>query len=100
VTVNRGQNLGQLGVSPVPLERRSTKYLARFLPSEIAKWAGPIKASPQRGLISLGRWTTAVMPVCISRSTFNVVPTDVRLGSEAESVKLRKSSLLHPEEQM
>ena len=37
--------LDSLGVSVVPPERRSTAYLAPFVASEIAKWAGPIKAS-------------------------------------------------------
>ena len=39
------KRLGELGVNPVPPERRSTAYLARFLPTEIAKWIAPIKAS-------------------------------------------------------
>ena len=34
-----------LGVTiPVP-ERRTPEYLANFVPSEIERWAGPIKAS-------------------------------------------------------
>jgi len=37
--------LAALGVSAVPPERRSTEYLARFLPAEIDKWAAPIRAS-------------------------------------------------------
>ena len=34
-----------LGVSVVAPQRRTPEYLARFVPSEIKKWAGPIKAS-------------------------------------------------------
>jgi tripartite-type tricarboxylate transporter receptor subunit TctC len=34
-----------LGISVVAPQRRTPEYLARFVPSEIKKWAGPIKAS-------------------------------------------------------
>jgi tripartite-type tricarboxylate transporter receptor subunit TctC len=34
-----------LGVSVVASQRRTPEYFARFVPSEIKKWAGPIKAS-------------------------------------------------------
>jgi tripartite-type tricarboxylate transporter receptor subunit TctC len=37
--------LETVGVTVPPPERRSTEYLARYIPSEIEKWAGPIKAS-------------------------------------------------------
>jgi tripartite-type tricarboxylate transporter receptor subunit TctC len=37
--------LHDLGVEPVAGERRSPEYLARFVTDEIARWAGPIKAS-------------------------------------------------------
>ena len=37
----------ELGVTPVAPERRSPQYLARFVISEIERWAGPIK---QNGL--------------------------------------------------
>jgi tripartite-type tricarboxylate transporter receptor subunit TctC len=39
----------QLGVSVPPPERRGPEFLAKFLPTEIAKWAGPIKASGAAG---------------------------------------------------
>ena len=39
------ERLSGLGMSVVPLERRTPEFLAKFIPSEIAKWAGPIKAS-------------------------------------------------------
>jgi tripartite-type tricarboxylate transporter receptor subunit TctC len=39
---NRLHDLGIAGVAP---ERRSPEYLARFVADEIARWAGPIKAS-------------------------------------------------------
>ena len=39
------ERLRVLGMSVVPPERRSSEYLARFIPREIEKWAGPIKAS-------------------------------------------------------
>jgi tripartite-type tricarboxylate transporter receptor subunit TctC len=35
----------QLGIDPVPPERRSSAYLGTFVAAEIAKWAGPVKAS-------------------------------------------------------
>ena len=35
----------QLGVDPVAPERRSSAYLGTFVAAEIAKWAGPVKAS-------------------------------------------------------
>jgi tripartite-type tricarboxylate transporter receptor subunit TctC len=37
--------LMKLGAVIPPAERRAPEYLARFVESEIAKWAGPIKAS-------------------------------------------------------
>src|SRR6516162_4095982 len=37
--------LHELGVTGVPLERRSPEYLAKFVVDEIARWAGPIKSN-------------------------------------------------------
>jgi tripartite-type tricarboxylate transporter receptor subunit TctC len=37
--------LSEIGVEVVAPERRSPEYLARFVASEIEKWAVPIKAS-------------------------------------------------------
>ena len=34
-----------IGVTIPAPERRTPEYLAKFVPSEIARWAGPIKAS-------------------------------------------------------
>jgi tripartite-type tricarboxylate transporter receptor subunit TctC len=39
------QRLKEIGSAAVPPERRSSEYLGKFVASEIAKWAGPIKAS-------------------------------------------------------
>ena len=39
------QRYRELGVTVPPPERRTPEYLAKFVPSEIAHWAGPIKAS-------------------------------------------------------
>jgi hypothetical protein len=39
------ERLTGLGMSVLPPERRTSEYLAKFIPSEIEKWAGPIKAS-------------------------------------------------------
>jgi tripartite-type tricarboxylate transporter receptor subunit TctC len=39
------QRLASLGVSIIPPARRSPEYLAKFIPDEIKKWEGPIKAS-------------------------------------------------------
>jgi tripartite-type tricarboxylate transporter receptor subunit TctC len=39
------QRLNEVGVEPAAPERRSPDYLARFVASEIEKWAVPIKAS-------------------------------------------------------
>ena len=39
---DRFETLGVAGVAP---QRRTPEYLTRFVPSEIEKWAGPIKAS-------------------------------------------------------
>jgi tripartite-type tricarboxylate transporter receptor subunit TctC len=33
------------GIDPVPPEQRSQAYLAKFVDSEVTKWAGAIKAS-------------------------------------------------------
>ena len=35
----------EIGVDPVAPDRRSPEYLATFVEAEIAKWAGPVKAS-------------------------------------------------------
>ena len=34
-----------IGVTIPPPERRTPEYLAKFVPSEIERWAAPIKAS-------------------------------------------------------
>ncbi len=39
------QRLREIGVDLVAPERRSSRYLASFVESEIAKWAGPIRAT-------------------------------------------------------
>jgi tripartite-type tricarboxylate transporter receptor subunit TctC len=39
------ERMKQIGAELVPPERRSSEYLGKFVVSEIAKWAGPIKAS-------------------------------------------------------
>jgi tripartite-type tricarboxylate transporter receptor subunit TctC len=39
------QRLKEIGAVIEPPERRSPEYLAKFVPAEIEKWAGPIKAS-------------------------------------------------------
>jgi len=39
----------QLGVTGVAPERRTPEYLAKFVVSEIEKWAGPIKAAGVSG---------------------------------------------------
>jgi tripartite-type tricarboxylate transporter receptor subunit TctC len=39
------ERMKQIGAELVPSERRSSEYLGKFVVSEIAKWAGPIKAS-------------------------------------------------------
>jgi tripartite-type tricarboxylate transporter receptor subunit TctC len=41
--------LAEVGVTVVPPERRSPEFLAKFIPVEIEKWAGPIKASGVSG---------------------------------------------------
>jgi tripartite-type tricarboxylate transporter receptor subunit TctC len=43
------ERLAGVGVTVVAPERRSPDYLARFIPAEIAKWAGPITASGASG---------------------------------------------------
>jgi tripartite-type tricarboxylate transporter receptor subunit TctC len=43
------ERLAAVGVTIIPPERRSADYLAKFIPSEIEKWAGPIKASGVSG---------------------------------------------------
>jgi len=39
------ERLESVGVTVAPPKRRHPEYLAAFIPAEIAKWAGPIKAS-------------------------------------------------------
>jgi len=43
------ERLSAVGVTVVAPERRSPEYLAKFIPAEIEKWAGPIKASGVSG---------------------------------------------------
>ena len=43
------ERLRAVGVTIIPPERRSPEYLAKFIPSEIKKWEGPIKASGAQG---------------------------------------------------
>ena len=40
-----GSRMQELGVDLVAPERRSPEYLQKFVESEIAKWAVPIKAA-------------------------------------------------------
>jgi tripartite-type tricarboxylate transporter receptor subunit TctC len=39
------ERMAALGLSIVPPEQRTPEYLARFVQSEIERWAAPIKAS-------------------------------------------------------
>jgi tripartite-type tricarboxylate transporter receptor subunit TctC len=39
------ERFGRIGVTVTPPDRRSPEFLTRFVPSEIARWAAPIKAS-------------------------------------------------------
>jgi len=39
------ERLKSVGITVVTPERRSTEYLRKLIPAEIAKWSGPIKAS-------------------------------------------------------
>ncbi len=39
------QRLKEIGATIVAPERRSSEYLGKFVPAQIEKWAGPIKAS-------------------------------------------------------
>jgi tripartite-type tricarboxylate transporter receptor subunit TctC len=39
------ERLQMLGITPVSPERRTPQYLAKFLQSEIQRWAGPVRAS-------------------------------------------------------
>ena len=39
------KRMKDVGIDPVPPEQRSQAYLATFVGSEVAKWAGAIKAS-------------------------------------------------------
>jgi len=43
------ERLATLGVTVVAPERKSPDYLAKYIPAEIEKWAGPIKASGVSG---------------------------------------------------
>jgi tripartite-type tricarboxylate transporter receptor subunit TctC len=39
------KRMKEIGVDPVAADRRFPEYLAKFVDAEIAKWAGPVKAS-------------------------------------------------------
>jgi tripartite-type tricarboxylate transporter receptor subunit TctC len=43
------KSLAAVGVTVVAPERRTPEYLAKFIPVEIEKWAGPIKATGVQG---------------------------------------------------
>jgi tripartite-type tricarboxylate transporter receptor subunit TctC len=43
------KSLSAVGVTVVAPERRTPEYLAKFIPAEIEKWAGPIKAAGVTG---------------------------------------------------
>ncbi|MEN3378009.1 MAG: hypothetical protein V7604_3364 [Hyphomicrobiales bacterium] len=43
------ERYASLGVTVVPPQRRSPEHLAKYIPAEIEKWAGPIKASGVSG---------------------------------------------------
>jgi tripartite-type tricarboxylate transporter receptor subunit TctC len=43
------KSLSSVGVTVVARERRTPEYLAKYIPSEIQKWAGPIKAAGVQG---------------------------------------------------
>ena len=43
------ERFAAVGVTIIPPEHRSPEYLAKYIPSEIEKWAGPIKASGATG---------------------------------------------------
>jgi tripartite-type tricarboxylate transporter receptor subunit TctC len=43
------ERLGIAGVTVIPPERRSSDYLAKYIPSEIQKWTAPIKAAGVTG---------------------------------------------------
>jgi tripartite-type tricarboxylate transporter receptor subunit TctC len=44
-TASVREHIESLGISAVPPEMRTPEYLAKWVPAEIARWAGPIKAS-------------------------------------------------------
>jgi tripartite-type tricarboxylate transporter receptor subunit TctC len=44
-TASVRERLESVGVTIIPKERRGPDYLGKFIPSEIKKWEGPIKAS-------------------------------------------------------
>ncbi len=48
-TPSTRERLAGLGVTTVATERRSPEYLGKYIPAEIEKWAGPIKASGVSG---------------------------------------------------
>ena len=39
------ERLEGLGLNVPPPQRRTPEYLAKLIPSELEKWAGPVKAS-------------------------------------------------------
>jgi tripartite-type tricarboxylate transporter receptor subunit TctC len=49
------KSLAAVGVTVVAPERRTPEYLAKFIPVEIEKWAGPIKATGVQGGMSGAR---------------------------------------------
>jgi len=43
------ERLAAVGVTVIPPERRSPDHLAKYTPSDIEKWAAPIKAAGVTG---------------------------------------------------
>ena len=54
------ERLEAVGVTVMPAERRSPEYLAKYIPTEIQRWAAPIKASGGKRRI-IG-WITRAAP--------------------------------------
>jgi hypothetical protein len=59
-TVSLRERLKSVGVTIIPKERRGPDYLAKFIPSEIKKWEGPMKASGVSIAGNVARYQAAV----------------------------------------
>ena len=64
------ERMKEIGIDPVAPERRSSAYLGTFVAAEIAKWAGPVKASG----LAIGLVATLLRLLPVRRASAHYFP--------------------------